>query len=94
MILADQQIPDDATVTPGIEGFMVFALLAVIVLLLVLSMSKHLRRIDKRAAEEAADAEDAAREAAARSTADDGAPVSTTPADVPPDSSETGREGP
>lgn len=57
-VVADQQIPDDATVTPGLEGFLTFFALAIIVVLLVLSMSKHLRRVDTRAAEEAADEAD------------------------------------
>lgn len=58
MMFADQQIPDDVTVTPGLEGFLTFFALAIIVVLLVLSMSKHLRRVDTRAAQEEADEAD------------------------------------
>lgn len=53
MILAGTT-PDAATVTPGIGGFLTFFILAVVVVLLVLNMSKHLRRIDARAAEDEA----------------------------------------
>lgn len=66
MIFADTA-PDAATVTPGIAGFLTFFALAVIVVLLVLNMSKHLRRIDARAAQEEAE-EAAAREAGLRAT--------------------------
>lgn len=58
--------PDAASVTPGIAGFLTFFALAVIVVLLVLNMSKHLRRIDARAAQEEA-AEAVARAAAEES---------------------------
>ncbi len=54
-MLADTQPPDPLTVTPGVGGFLVFGLLALIVILLVLNMSKHLRRIDARAAQQEAD---------------------------------------
>lgn len=65
MILADT-MPADATVTPGLEGFLTFFALAVIVVLLVLNMSKHLRRIDARAAQQEAE------ESAARAAAQEG----------------------
>lgn len=83
MILADST-PDAATVTPGIAGFLTFFALAVIVVLLVLNMSKHLRRIDARAAQQEAE-EAAAREAAGREAESDddadGGPAES-PADV------------
>lgn len=65
MILAGTT-PDAATVTPGIGGFLTFFILAVVVVLLVLNMSKHLRRIDARAAQ------DEAREAAERAARSEG----------------------
>ena len=84
MILAEPQIPDDATVTPGVEGFLVFAALAVIVLLLVLSMSRHLRKVDSRAA--MLEAEEAERRAAEAAAADGEQAAATDPgaaAEVP-----------
>jgi len=65
--------PDAASVTPGIAGFLTFFALAVIVVLLVLNMSKHLRRIDARAAQEEA-AEAVARAAAEKSAEASGDP--------------------
>lgn len=56
--------PDPSIVTPGVPGFVVFALLAIIVLVLVLSMSRHLRRIDVRAAQEERDEQERAATAA------------------------------
>lgn len=64
MIFANQQVPDPVTVTPGLAGFLTFAALAVVVILLVLNMSKHLRRVDARAAQEAEDERIAQAEAA------------------------------
>ncbi|GAB2606853.1 hypothetical protein [Pseudactinotalea suaedae] len=94
---ANQQIPDDATVTPGIEGFLTFFVLAIVVVLLVLSMSKHLRRVDLRAAQEEADEAD--RLAAESGDADgdtgrldgEGAPSAATATDPSP---EPGEQGP
>lgn len=95
MITLEQQIPDDATVTPGIEGFAVFALLAVIVLLLVLSMSRHLRKVDTHAAQLEADeadrraAEEDAAGTAGAAAAPDGTSATEPPAtDDPPEGRE------
>ncbi|MFV0253010.1 MAG: hypothetical protein ACK5H2_06690 [Beutenbergiaceae bacterium] len=62
---AENEPPDPSIVTPGVEGFIAFGILAVLMILLVLSMSRHLRKVDLRAAQQAAD------EAAAQ-TAEDG----------------------
>ncbi|HYI44096.1 MAG TPA: hypothetical protein VE174_01365 [Actinomycetota bacterium] len=83
MILAGTT-PDAATVTPGIGGFLTFFILAVVVVLLVLNMSKHLRRIDARAAEdearEAAERErEPGSEAGATSDTEPGAGAATAP---------------
>ena len=99
-LFADQQLPDDATVTPGVEGFLVFFVLAIIVVLLVLSMSKHLRRVDMRAAEEADEAEEAERRAAeavdrdeSDESEDDGASSSGEAlTDISPDPGDAGRQ--
>ena len=94
-VAADQQIPDDATVTPGIEGFLTFFVLAIIVVLLVLSMSKHLRRVDLRAAQEEADEADrrAAESAAENPGAEhpDGAGAPPTSTNLPPEPGEQER---
>jgi hypothetical protein len=96
-VTAEQQIPDDATVTPGIEGFLTFFALAIIVVLLVLSMSKHLRRVDARAAEEAADEADrlAAEADPGTSNDDDGDAASGSAlTDTSPESGEPRRPQP
>jgi flagellar biosynthesis/type III secretory pathway M-ring protein FliF/YscJ len=68
--------PDAATVTPGIGGFLTFFVLAVVVVLLVLNMSKHLRRIDARAAEDEA-REATEREARSETETETGAGATT-----------------
>jgi hypothetical protein len=65
LIALSTPVPDDGldpnTVTPGVAGFIVTFLLAVVVILLVIDMVRRTRRISHRAAvNERLDAEEAA----------------------------------
>ncbi|MFV0426695.1 MAG: hypothetical protein ACK5KU_06625 [Beutenbergiaceae bacterium] len=62
VLLAQAEAPDPQTVTPGVEGFIAFGVLALMMIFLVLNMSRHLRKIDARAAAQRAaeEAEEAA----------------------------------
>lgn len=55
-----EDVPEPAAVTPGMAGFVVAFLMALALIVLIRSMSKHLRRVEARTAEDKARAEIAA----------------------------------
>ena len=71
-LLASEQEFDPNTVTPGVEGFILTFLVAVIVVLLALDMVRRVRRIRYRSEiEEKLDAEEAAASKDAPRSAED-----------------------
>lgn len=61
-VAARTEPPDPSIVTPGVEGFIAFGVLALMVIGLVLLMSRQLRRIDTRVAHQQAEEVAAARQ--------------------------------
>nr|WP_153455734.1 hypothetical protein [Streptomyces smaragdinus] len=59
---------DEDKVTPGLLGFVVFAVLAIAVWQLLKSMNKHMKRVDFEERQEIADEEAAARGGASASS--------------------------
>lgn len=81
-VLADEQTPDPDSVTPGIVGFIVTFLIALVTLLLVIDMVRRVRRVNYRAqVREELEAEAAAAAAADGSVANTGGAGTTTPDD-------------
>lgn len=79
-VLADEQTPDPDSVTPGIVGFIVTFLIALVTLLLVIDMVRRVRRVNYRAqVREELEAEAAAAAAADGSVADTGRAGTATP---------------
>lgn len=86
--------PEQLEVSPGVGAFTTFFVLAVAMALLVLNMSKHLRKVDRYRIEEEVraefEAEQAAKaEAAAQAETDEAAELGDAPdAEQPPASDE------
>ncbi|MGI5349161.1 hypothetical protein ACQEU8_13335 [Streptomyces sp. CA-250714] len=72
---------DENKVTPGVLGFIVFALIGAAVWMLMKSMNKHMKRVDFE--EQPADEQPAAEEASAKTAGDDDAPAEAA-ASAPP----------
>ena len=77
-VLADAPQLDPAIVSPGLGGFLVFFALALVCWLLFRSFSKHLRRVNVRAAAEARAAAQARADMDAAAAADEAIVVAPT----------------
>lgn len=83
------------TVSPGLPGFITFFVLAVAGWLLFRSMTRHMRKVQRRAAQERAAQEGAAEERAAEQAGRTGPRVPTSPTDpASPDEADRRAERP
>lgn len=71
-VTLDAMTPERLAISPGIEGFVVFFVLAIAIVLLVLNMSKHLRRVDRHRIEQEMRAEFEAEQEQKRAAAEAG----------------------